>query len=157
MNASFTPRIAGRPAPAAGTTAVARPILLSALGLMGLGLARPAHAQTPAPASVQVTQPDGESLRVRISNPTQKAFTLRVVHLSNGRWVLNETHQEPAYGTRLRFNDLPTGRYAVVLRLGEEHYRYTVDVDGKTPGAATIAVRELTSRRMENVLASAAQ
>ena len=134
----------------------ARPVLLAALGMLTLGLAQPAHAQTLADEPVRVSQPDNESLRVRIFNPAKKAVVLRVVHLENGRWVLNETHREPAYGTRLRFNTLPTGHYAVVLRVGDERYRYTVDVDSKTPGAGTIAVRELTTRRVENVLASAA-
>ncbi|MBD2724202.1 MULTISPECIES: hypothetical protein [Hymenobacter] len=131
----------------------ARPVLLGAMVLFGL--ARPAHAQTLAQEPVQVSQPDSESLRVRINNPALKTIVLRVVHLDNGRWVLNESHRVPAYGTRLRFNDLPTGRYAVMMQVGPERYRYTVDVDGKTPGASTIAVRELTTRRVENVVASA--
>ncbi|UOQ99157.1 hypothetical protein MUN81_06595 [Hymenobacter sp. 5317J-9] len=130
-------------------------VLAGAMVLLGMGVAQPAAAQTLAQEPVQVSQPDSESLRVRISNPAQKSIVLRVVHLDNGRWVLNETHKVPAYGTRLRFNDLPTGRYAVMLQVGPERYRYTVDVDGQKPGASTIAVRELTTRRVENVVASA--
>ncbi|MBF9219955.1 hypothetical protein [Hymenobacter ruricola] len=155
MKTLLNPRLAHLATQVSAAAQGARPVLLGALGLLGLGLAQPAQAQTPAAQeSVQVSQPDGESLRVRIYNPANKALTLRVVHLGNGRWVLNETHHA-SYGTRLKFDDLPTGHYAVIVRLGEEHYRYAVDVDGKTPGSATIAVRELTTRRVENVLASA--
>ncbi|MCC3152907.1 hypothetical protein Q3A66_07860 [Hymenobacter sp. BT770] len=130
-----------------------RPALLGLLALAGTGIAGPALAQGTQP--VTVTQPDGESLRVRFYNSTKKPAVLGVVQLENGRWILRETHKEPAYGTLLKFNNLPSGKYAVLLRVGRDRYRYNVQVDTKAPGTTTIAVRESTSHRVENGLATA--
>lgn len=121
------------------------------LGLFAL-LGTAAHAQQPA--AVQVTQPDAVSLRLRLDNPTQQPARLQVIHLNNDNVVLNETHREAAYGTRLMFDTLPSGRYAVVLRLGRDDYRYTVQVQAR-PTGSTISVRDLTTHRLDNVLASA--
>jgi|GEM_PF-2278934 hypothetical protein len=136
------------------TALAAGRILRSALPslLLVTGFAGTAAAQA---APVQVTQPDDASLRVRINNPAGARAQIQVVHLDNGNWILNETHRAPAYGTLLKFNNLPTGRYAVVLRVGPNRYRYNVHVEGKAPGAATIAVRETTTTRVESGLATA--
>jgi hypothetical protein len=111
-----------------------------------------AQAQQPQP--VQVTQPDAASLRVRVYNASTKPISLRVENLNTGFYLLNQTHRLPAYGTLLKFNTLPSGRYALTLRVGPDHYRYTIQVENKTPGAATIAVRETTTRRVESGLAA---
>jgi hypothetical protein len=139
----------------------ARPVLLGAVALLGVALALPARAAQGTAASsgepVQVTQPDAESLRVRIYNATGKPALLRVVHLDNGQTILSETHREAAYGTRLKFDTLPCGRYAVTMRVGDNKYRYEVQVDrSKGAHAATIAVRETSTYRVESGLASAA-
>ncbi|MBF9238297.1 hypothetical protein I2I05_12905 [Hymenobacter sp. BT683] len=139
---------------ALGAAKAGRPVLFGLLGLVALGMASSAHAESNQP--VQVTQPDAQSLRVRINNATNKAATLRVIKLDNGSWILNEIHKEPAYGTLLKFNDLPVGRYAVVLHVGPNRYRYEVQVAAPTPGATTIAVRETMTRRVESGLATAA-
>ncbi|GAB3302332.1 hypothetical protein ACFQT0_10955 [Hymenobacter humi] len=131
-----------------------RPLALGLLAVAGTAFTSPASPETTEP--VYVTQPDAESLRVRINNATKKPAYLRVLQLDNNRWLLNETHREPAYGTLLKFNNLPSGRYAVILRVGPDRYRYNVQVETKAPGATTIAVRETTSRRVENGLATAA-
>jgi hypothetical protein len=134
-------------------TSAARPALLGLLALAGTCLSTPARAQQTQP--VQVTQPDAESLRIRINNTSKKPATLQVMHLNNSNMILSEVHREPAYGTLLKFNNLPSGRYAVMLRVGANRYRYNVQVDKKAPGLATITVRETTTRLVESGLATA--
>jgi hypothetical protein len=130
-----------------------RPALLGLVALAGTAANSPAQAQQTEP--VYVTQPDAHSLRVRINNPSQKAAVLRVVDLTKGNTILSEIHREPAYGTRLKFNTLPSGRYAVILSVGPNRYRYNVQVETKKLGGTTIAVRETMSRRVESGLVTA--
>ncbi|MBO2011466.1 hypothetical protein [Hymenobacter negativus] len=132
----------------------ARPVLLSALALLASAFALPAQAQQPQP--VQMTQPDASSLRLRFNNPTQRPALLTVLDITRSYTLLNESHREPAYGTLLKFNTLPSGRYVVALHIGANRYRYTVQVDAKAPGGTTIAVRETTTHRVESGLATAA-
>jgi hypothetical protein len=156
MKTLFTSRGAQPTAPQTSSFAApkaVRPALLGLLALAGTGLASPAQAQNSRPVSV--TQPDGQTLRVRIYNAGKKPAVLRVVKLDNNRWILNETHKEPAYGTLLKFSNLPSGRYAVLLRVGADRYRYHVQVATTAPGATTIAVLESTSRRVESGLSGA--
>ncbi len=120
-----------------------RPVLLSLATL----LTTAAYAQTTEP--VQLTQPDASSLRLRFANNTGRPASLTVLDLTRGTTVLSESHREPAYGTRLKFNTLPSGRYLVALHIGRDRYRYTVDVQAQTPGATSIAVLE-TTHRVEN-------
>jgi hypothetical protein len=134
-------------------SSTARPALLGLLTLAGAGLGTPARAQQTQP--VQVTQPDAESLRIRINNTSKRPATLQVMHLNTSNTILSEVHREPAYGTLLKFNNLPSGRYAVILRVGANRYRYHVQVDKKAPGLATITVRETTTRLVESGLATA--
>ncbi|GAB2848405.1 hypothetical protein [Hymenobacter ruber] len=125
-----------------------RPAILALSTVVGFA----AQAQQPQP--VQVTQPDAASLRVRIYNAFSRPISMRVENLGTATTILNETHRLPAYGTRLKFNTLPSGRYALTLRVGPDRYRYTIQVENKVPGAATIAVRETTTHRVENGLAA---
>ncbi|GAB3576855.1 hypothetical protein [Hymenobacter daeguensis] len=151
MKTLFNPRLAQR---VSQTAEAARPVLLGALALLGSAFARPARAQQPEP--VRMTQPTASSLRLRFDNPTQRPARLTVLDVDRNVCLLNEAHREPAYGTLLKFDTLPTGRYVVALRVGASRYRYTVQVETKAPGATTIAVRETTTRRVENGLATAA-
>ncbi|WP_426059650.1 hypothetical protein [Hymenobacter sp. B1770] len=130
-----------------------RPALLGLVAVVGAGFGSPAQAQQTQP--VHVTQPDAESLRIRISNSTSKPAVLRVVNMTKGNTILHEIHRESAYGTLLKFNTLPSGRYAVILSVGPNRYRYNVQVYSKKPGGATIAVSETMSRRVESGLATA--
>lgn len=122
--------------------------------IFGSALLGTAVAQAQQLQPVQVTQPDANSLRLRFDNPTQQPARLQVIRLATNEMLLNETHREPAYGTRLKFDTLPAGRYAVLLRLGRDRYRYTVQVQAQ-PRTTSITVLNLTTRRLDNVLASA--
>jgi hypothetical protein len=126
--------------------------------LFGMGIAGSVQAQAVAQQElpVQVTQPEAAALRVRVSSPDKKPIHLEVVHLDNGNWMLNETHRTAVYSTLLKFDGVPSGSYAVVLRVGPNRYRYTVRVDTKAASATTIAVRETTTHRVESGLATAA-
>ena len=122
------------------------------LGMAVFGVARVQAQQPQLP--VQLTQPDASSLRLRFENPAQLPARLQVVHLDNDNVGLNQIHREPAYGTRLKFDTLPAGRYAVLLRLGRDRYRYTVQVQAR-PQGPTLTIVETTTHRVETVLASA--
>ena len=122
-------------------------------GVFALGTAT-AHAQHPQP--VQLTQPDASSLRLRFENPTRQPARLQVLNLTTDNLLLNETHREPAYGTRLKFDTLPAGRYTVLLRLGRDRYRYTVQVQARPQGNA-LTLLETTTHRVEPMLAVAGQ
>ena len=115
--------------------------------------ASPALAQEPA--AVQMTQPDAASLRLRFDNPSRRPAYLSVVNLYSGATILAETHREPAYGTRLLFDKLPAGSYAVSLRVGRNRYRYAVQIAPDATGKLTVAVRETTTHRVESGLATA--
>ncbi|WP_460503341.1 hypothetical protein [Hymenobacter agri] len=101
-----------------------------------------------------MSQPDASSLRLRFDNPTQRPAYLTVTNLNLGQAILSETHREAAYGTRLKFDQLSAGAYAVLLRVGRNRYRYTVQVAADAAGQPTIAVRETTTHRVENGLAT---
>ncbi|MCI1189004.1 hypothetical protein MON38_16395 [Hymenobacter sp. DH14] len=118
------------------------------------GVISTAAAQTQQPA-VQMSQPDASSLRLRFDNPTMRPVYLAVLNLNNGELVLSEIHREAAYGTRLLFDKLPAGSYAVSLRVGRDRYRYAVQVAANAAGKPTIAVRETTTHRVESGLATA--
>jgi len=153
MKTFFNSRLTRFSTQVAAAAQHARPVLLGALILLGSACTLPAQAQQTQP--VQMTQPDASSLRLRFDNPTQRPASLIVLDQTRGISLLNETHREPAYGTLLKFDTLPTGRYVVALRVGANRYRYTVQVETKTLGATTIAVRETTTHRVERGLATA--
>ena len=123
--------------------------LLASAAVLSAGAAR---AQQPA---VHMSQPDATSLRLRFDNPTPRPAYLTVSNLNSGESILSETHREAAYGTRLKFDKLPAGAYDVLLRVGRNRYRYTVQVAADAAGQPAIAVRETTTHRVESGLATA--
>ena len=149
MNASFTLR----PAQSVATTPSPTRTLLSGttfraalLGMVAvLGSAGAALAQKPAaqqPQWVQTKQVDAQSLWLTIDNPELKAMQMQVVNLGTNDCLANELSHKPSYGCKLNFSTLPAGQYAVMLRVGREHYRYNVLVQ-KQPATSTIVVQGL--------------
>ena len=53
---------------------------------------------------------------------------LEVVHLDNNLTLSRVSNRQTTYGSKLNFRDLPVGHYAVLVRVGREKYRYTVQV-----------------------------
>jgi hypothetical protein len=129
-----------------------RPMLL--VLAVALGNSGTAWAQQGPPA--WVSQTDSESLRVRIDNPAALACQVRVIQLSSGESLFYEASQTPAYGHRFNFRQVPTGRYALVLRVGPNRYRYTIEVQTQKQRPTTIAVREVNTHQVENALANTA-
>ncbi|MBF9236951.1 hypothetical protein I2I05_06045 [Hymenobacter sp. BT683] len=125
-----------------------RATLLGALVV--LGSAGTALAQD-AP-TVKAKQPNAQSLWVTIDNPAQQRMQLRVVSLSTNNCLVNEVNSQPSYGTQLNFRNLPAGKYAVLLRVGQERYRYNVQVESQTQ--TIISVPGLTVPNASEAVAS---
>ncbi|SFQ21713.1 hypothetical protein [Hymenobacter arizonensis] len=126
-----------------------RPALLGALVV--LSSAGTALAQDVP--SVKAKQTDGHNLAMTIENPARQQMQLRVVALSTNTCLVKEVNTEPSYGTNLNFNQLPAGKYAVLLRVGQERYRYTVQVASRAQ--TTISVPELATPQAGQIVASA--
>ena len=113
------------------------------LGTLLMGSAGAAMAQgTP---SAKAKQSDAQSLSLTIENPAQQRVEMQVVSLGTKRCVLREVNHNLSYGCKLNFQDLSAGQYAVLLRVGQKRYRYTVQVQAPTPAQNTISVPELTA------------
>ena len=139
MNTSFT-----TPSNQSQATATTfnrlRALLLGAL-LMGSTGAAMAQG-TP---SIKAKQSDAQSLSFTLENPAQQRIEMQVVSLGTKRCVLREVNHNLSYGCKLNFRDLAAGEYAVLLRVGQERYRYTVQVQAPTQPQTTISVPELTA------------
>ena len=122
-----------------------------------LGLLPGAAAwSTPALAqevqAVHTKQADAESLWLTIDNPAQHRMQVRVVQRSTNACISNEVNHQSSYGCKLNFSKLPAGQYDVVMRVGQERYRYSVEVQAQH---STISVREMTKEVAGKSLASA--
>ena len=125
-----------------------RALLLA--GLAVLGSTGAALAQN-APA-VAAKQGDAQSLWLSVENPTQQRMQMQVVSLAHRVCLVNEVNHRATYGSKLNFGGVPAGQYAVLLRVGHERYRYSVDVQGTAQ--TTISVRELTPAKSPEVVAA---
>jgi hypothetical protein len=123
---------------------------LVALSISLAGLSQPALAQSVPP--VRIAQADATSLRLRIDNPAQRPSQLSVVRQASGQVLHSTSYRDAAYGCRLNFSQLPDGLYTIVLKAGPERYRYTVQVQAH---GGQVAVREVTTRQTQNLLATA--
>ncbi|MGI4874990.1 MAG: hypothetical protein ACRYFX_27865 [Janthinobacterium lividum] len=116
------------------------------LTLAGVSLAGPALAQT-TPPPVRVTQAASQSLRVRIDNPRQLRGTVQVLRLANGQPLFEESYTAAAYGHRFDFDGVPAGRYALLLKVGSDRYRYVVQVAPQAQGS-TMTLRGLATKSL---------
>ncbi|MCC2545394.1 hypothetical protein LJY25_02975 [Hymenobacter sp. BT175] len=102
-------------------------------GFVGTFAARPALAQVgQQPQPVAVEKMDETSFRVRISNPQQKAGTLEIVNLANGRTLFKEGYTGVVHGHKFNFRDMQDGKYAVVVKVGKEKFRYELQLQTTT-------------------------
>ncbi|UYZ58247.1 hypothetical protein [Hymenobacter latericus] len=140
-------------------TAVAAPgsrasrVLLGLLALGGVLAASPVQAMPGQPVSLE--RVDEVSLRVRISNPAQQLGQVQVVSLVSGKTIFSETYSEQAYGHRFNFSVLPAGRYAIVVKAGEQQYRYTLQLQAAGKQRA-VAMRSIKVRLGKAAAASLA-
>ena len=128
-----------------------RALLLSGLAIVGS--AGTILAQD-AP-SVKAKQADAQGLWLSVENPMRQRMQMQVVSLAQRVCLVNEVNHRAAYGSKLNFGGVPAGQYAVLLRVGREQYRYSVDVQGKAQ--TTISVRELTPAKSPEVVAAIAR
>ena len=149
MKTSLTSR------PAATTQTRTAPYLRALLlgGLAIVGSAGAALAQS-AP-SVTARQADAQGLWLTVENPAQQRLQMQVVSQAQHVCLVNEVNHLTSYGSKLNFKGMPAGQYAVLLRVGRERYRYSVDVQGKDQ--TTISVRELTPAKSSEAVASTAR
>jgi hypothetical protein len=118
-------------------TSIFRTALLAGfavLGSMGAALAQEGP-------SVKAKQADDQSLAFTVENPAQQQMRVRVMSLNTNRDVINEVNHQSSYGCKLNFAGMPAGKYAVMLKVGDQSYRYTVQV---AKAQTTISVAELT-------------
>jgi hypothetical protein len=136
----------------ASATLSQRSFRLTVLGLVaGLGLAASSSAQAQQLQPVQ-TKINAESLMMTVENPTQQRVQVKVMQLSSSTCLSNVVNHDASYGTKLCFAKLPAGEYAVMLRVGREQYRYSVQVQAQN---STISVRELSNQATDKAVASA--
>jgi hypothetical protein len=122
-------------------------------GLAVLGSAGAALAQD-AP-SVKAKQGDAQALYVTVENPALQLVHMKVVSLAKYTSLVDEVNHKPSYGSKLNFSGLPAGKYAVLLRVGRERYRYNVQVQAQP--SAPIVVRELSAAKTTDMVASASR
>jgi hypothetical protein len=146
MKTSFTSR-------PASTTQTRTAPYLRALLLGGLAIVASAGAALAQSApSVTAKQGDAQGLWLTIENPAQQRLQMQVVSQAQGVCLVNEVNHLTSYGSKLNFNGMPSGQYAVLLRVGHERFRYNVDVQGKAQ--TTISVRELTPAKSPEAVAA---
>jgi hypothetical protein len=122
-------------------------------GLAVIGCAGSAFAQG-AP-SVKAKQGDAQGLWLTVENPTQQRVQMQVYSLNQHARLVNEVNRAASYGSKVNFAGMPAGRYAVLLRVGQERYRYNVQVQA-TP-QTTISVHGLAPASPAGMVASASR
>ncbi|MBD2721591.1 hypothetical protein [Hymenobacter armeniacus] len=119
-------------------------------GLAVLGTAGTALAQD-GPA-VKAKQADAQCLSFTVENPKLEKVRMDVLCLTHNTFLMSEVNRQASYGSKLNFAGVPAGKYAVLLRVGRERYRYNVQVQ-KGP-QTTISVPELTPAQAPAAIAS---
>ncbi|MCR5888186.1 hypothetical protein LRS06_10500 [Hymenobacter sp. J193] len=126
---------------------------LLALGALCFPHSTQAQQQT---TPVTLETPTAETVRLRIQNPAQQRGSVQVVSVRTGQLLFKENYAAPAYGHRFDFRNLAAGRYALVVRVGEDCYRYTVQVAPATANLPLV-VRPVKTRPSKEMLASVVQ
>jgi len=111
--------------------------LLAAAGSAGAAQAQPTQP-TGSVSSVKVLQPDAQTLAFTVENPARQRLQWQVLCLDNDLRLVDEGNRLLSYGCQLCFRGRPAGRYAVLLRVGRERYRYDVQVQATTQTAITV-------------------
>ena len=125
-----------------------RALLLSGVAL----LASIGAAQAQSAPVVTAKQGDAQGLWLTVENPTQQRMQMQVMSLAHNVCLVNEVNRRASYGSKLNFKGVPAGQYAVLLRVGQERYRYSVDVQNQAQ--TTISVRELTPAKSPEAVAA---
>ncbi|KUG05850.1 hypothetical protein [Solirubrum puertoriconensis] len=140
---------------AAGSRTYLPHVLVGLLALGGALAAQPARAQETQPVTVQKV--DDVSFRVRVSNPRLQPGRLEVQNLTNGQVLFSQEYTDKAYGHRLNFNNLPEGRYAILVKADKLQYRYTLRLQdcGAQRAVAVRSIRVRLAKQAQGSLAVA--
>jgi hypothetical protein len=149
MKTLFTTPAQALAATAPKAAFIIRTALLAGFAVLGSLGAAMAHGGP----SVKAKQADGKSLAFTVENPDQQKVQVRVMSLNTKRDIMNEVNRQSSYGCKLNFEGMPTGTYAVMLRVGDQSYRYTVQVQAASQ--TTISVPELVDSQGTQGVASA--
>lgn len=109
--------------------------LLPLLSGAAICFAAPVQAQsleevTPQPVGIE--RVDTFSYLVRISNPALQKARLQLVRLSDSKVLYEENSAKATFGQKLNVQSLPDGQYAILVRVGPEQYRYTLQLQTET-------------------------
>ena len=114
---------------------------LGALLLGGVIFAGPVAAQQP----VVIDKTDAATFRVRTQNPLKERVQVQVVSGNTGQRLFAEAYDQSYYSRRFNFQNLKPGAYFLVARIGQDTYRYTIQVKPTATGQA-VAVRNVKVR-----------
>jgi hypothetical protein len=133
--------------------APAVPFRTALLGVLALA-ATMGSAMAQETPSIKAAQENPQTLAFTVENPGKEVLQMRVFNLDNKTCVAKEVNSNPSYGCKLNFAKLPAGRYAVLVRVGSERYRYNVQVQSQTATQNTISVPGLSTPSATPVVAA---
>jgi hypothetical protein len=123
--------------------------LLPLLSLAALCLAEPVFAQRAeetSPQPVGIERVDTFRYLVRISNPALQKARLQLVRLSDSVVLYEENSASATFGQQLNVQSLPDGQYAIVVRVGPEQYRYTLQLQTETHRTTDLSTASVVLR-----------
>ncbi|RTQ48533.1 hypothetical protein EJV47_16305 [Hymenobacter gummosus] len=98
------------------------------LALLLIGAGRPVTAQEPLGQPVCLDQLADCVYLVRVSNPAQLPSRLQLVRAADGAVLYEKASTAPSFGEKLNVQQLPDGRYAVVVQRGPDMRRFALDL-----------------------------
>lgn len=107
--------------------------------------------------SVLVKQVAPQAFAFIIENPAKEVVRMQVLSLNNNACLVSDATRQLSYGRKLIFQELPAGKYAVVLSVGRERYRYNVQVQVQNQTQTTISIDGLTAPEAPQAVASVAR
>jgi hypothetical protein len=146
--ASFAARFASKSTSAQHRTTVSSTlgrVRQAALGALLMGSAFVASPVAAQQQPIVVDKTDAATFRVRTQNPMKERLQVKVISGVTGQCLFTETYDQSYYTRRLNFQNLKPGSYILVTKLGQDSYRYTIQVKPTATGQA-VAVRNVKVR-----------
>jgi hypothetical protein len=145
---SFAARFAAKPASAqpqiAAHSTYGR-VRQAALGALLLGSAFFSSPVAAQQQPVVVDKTDAATFRVRTQNPMKEHVHVQVISGVTGKRLFTEAYDQSYYSRRLNFQNLKPGAYFLVTKIGQDIYRYTIQVKPTATGQ-DVAVRNVKVR-----------
>ncbi|WP_400192955.1 hypothetical protein [Hymenobacter sp. B81] len=102
--------------------------LLVLAAVASFGLSSAAQAQSAGAKPVSVDQVADFTYLVKVCNPTLQAGQVKLVRMSDNAVLYRSTSYSPTIGKKINFRELPDGQYALVVKVGQDVHRYTLDM-----------------------------